>query len=519
MNLIPKFLRKRPGFGLFSRRLREGSAEEFVRDGGGYQGRRLGRSANDPADMPEQRREKARQLSLKLFQESPVYGAIVDRFMDHVIGDGIVIEVENPKAQEWLDEQFALPENRFHETLRQRLVRLAVEGEYLLCVSIPPRSPKGDPSGNFMLGRLDVDGITKLGVSAFNNDAVRKLAYRPVGTMMDPFELPLAEPEAELLPLTAGGEPAVFGGDVETIDAGTRLCAVAFWRSNTLGKRSAPLFARALDKSEALDDLMENLLRKAEYVNRFWLLAKVGFNPETANDGQKKFLEELRKAAESADPGEFLALHKDCSLEAFSPELGSVDAKALYDIVIDMILGGYGIPRMWYSSGGDTNRATAAEQGSPIYRAIKSWQQSVAKVHLEDLVGFLLEMGKRAGVAGCEKGAELDYSVTMSDIANRDSLRDADEVARVVVGLNEAFNAGAISGEERQAMIRATLAGKSFGEHLDDTPPDLDEEDPDAVDLDDPRFEGAEPPEGDTPPTPDPAAPTARQPVEVGSAA
>lgn len=64
----------------------------------------------------------------------------------------------------------------------------------------------------------------------------------------------------------------------------------------------------------------------------------------------------------------------------------------------------------------------------------------------------------------------------MSDIAVHESLRDANAVARMVLRLNSAHSAAAISDEGSQAMIRATPAGKPFGEHHDETPPNIEED-------------------------------------------
>lgn len=457
---------RRGAFAATSRTLRE--AIEY--DNTGYEGRRVNGASDDAADISEARRRQAIHMSRQLYHVSPAYGAVVERFAEHIVGDGIRIEVDNPKAQDWLLEQLNSPTNLWDATLLTRIKRLMVDGEYLIAATAPKRS-KSTPAASFTIGRMDIGGLGDVSVDPWNADAIRAIRYRrpdPAGkTFGDEVLYPWAE-ASEGEPTwvergARGGEP----GDGPSVFVGMQLL-----RAATLGLRSGPLFTRILDKTAVLDDAMEQMARKVEYLNRFYL--HITFKT-VGDSGQKQskddaFVEKATKWAETMDPGAALVTDESVKVNAVTPEFRMVDAKAFMDVMLEWVLGGHGFPRMWFASGGDTGHRTAVEQGSPIYRSIASYQAYVASM-LQGFVGYLLDIGRRAGVYS----KVPEHSVTMSDVATRDSLRDADEVARVLLFLNEAVRRGDLTEEESQAIARATIGAKSYGDHMDDSPPPLDD--------------------------------------------
>ena len=71
-----------------------------------------------------------------------------------------------------------------------------------------------------------------------------------------------------------------------------------------------------------------------------------------------------------------------------------LDQKALFDMVLEFVLGSEGIPRMWFGSSGETNRASAVEQNSPIHRTLLALQK-----RLKDIITAPIS-GMPSGVAG-----------------------------------------------------------------------------------------------------------------------
>ena len=449
--------RSNPGAGIAQRSKR--MRERFDKDDDGFQGRRVGGSEDD-LELNAFERQRAIRKSRKLYRTSPAYGAVIDRFAQHVIGDGLVMTVDHPAAQEWLNAQFAKPENNWPVWVSQKIRTLIVDGELVPTITTPTRMD-GTPSSNFTLGRLDIEGIESLRSHPFNHDAVMELAYKSTafGERLFGIAGPGVKPEKFQVPRDPNDQ------DAGTFDFSTGL---QFWRANTLGVRSGPLFTRILDKSDTLESFLAESLRKVEYANRFWLHVTYDkANDEGMGEDSKDlaFEEMALKWATEMEPGAALVTGKDVEVDAIAPTMNASDTQAIYEMTLDYILGSEGIPRHWFSSGGDTNRATAAEQGSPIYRAVSNYQAYIAALFTQ-LGDYLIWLGEMAGLPWT--ASDLTVTVTMSDVANRDTMLDAKEVLEVTTAMGEAVVSGAISDDERAAIIRATIASKSYGDNLED---------------------------------------------------
>lgn len=431
-----------------SRRARASSpaqqAEEFRRDGGGYQGQLLG-SFSVERDLTATERAKLLRLSRLNYKRSGIYGQVIDTLVNFAVGDGAVVSCKSPAAQTFWDRFASRPENSWDRTYPQRVTTLLVDGEYVLTLTVPMRGMGEDGkailSGNVLVGRLEPESIEETETSQINVDRLLGFTFRPDGAKA-PIRLPIAAPNVTLRD----------NGD------GTATAA-QLWRVNTLGRRGVPYLSRSLDKATMLDAVVDELARKAEYSSRFWLWATY----ESTGDGREnKALErKLLTWLRSWTPGEAAVTTSNVKVQAVAPNLAIPDVRAFVEMLLEYILGSHGIPRMWYSAGGDTNRATAVEQGTPIHRALDRLQ-SLLRADLEDLVRFVLWVGKASAILPSETSDEC--SVTMADVATRDSIRDVNELTGLVVALDNLFASRIISDAERQAIGRRALQGKSFGD-------------------------------------------------------
>ena len=465
--------------------------------------RRISASEDDKIDLPDTKRRQAIEMSRTLYHTSPGYGAANDRWLDHVIGDGVRIEVDDPKAQQWIDDTLNQPNNRWEVTLPQRLRRLVIDGEYLCALSAPMRGKRQGqpiPSGNVTIGRLDIVGLGGLFVERWNRDRIRKLVYtNPGGDALqrDAYTFPMGGPGCKLTQRSVDGGPP--NGTTDSV-----VVAIQLWRAATLGRRSGPLFTRILDKTAVLDEALEQLGRKIEYLNRFWMhVTYRAKNDKGLGDKSVDLAFEKKALAwgTSMEPGETLVTDESVKVNCITPDYKLVDAQAMFDVFLEWILGSHGIPKFWFASGDGTNRATAVEMGSPIQRAVANYQAYVRAV-LEDFVDLLLWFGTQAGMGKWVKEDKglwrpVERQVVMADVATRDSLRDADEVSRVVLFINECVNRRYITAAEGQAIVRATVGGKPYGQYLENEAPPIleldDRPDPFALPRADQPFEGEAP--------------------------
>jgi hypothetical protein len=426
--------------------------EKWIRDadGVGPQGGGSGR------DLPDAQRVRAVRKSRHEYDKAAVYGGVLDRFIDFVLGDGIVIKAKNPTVDAWLQKQL---ERGWYGRERRHIEALFVDGERLIVVRAPQRS-EGTPIGEVRIGTMDVLDVQKVLVNRLDVEEVVALEVGqetggsvPVPLVRD--EEPV--PPQQFAPADPKSGPVMFG-------------IGAFWRVNQRGARGVPVLLRTLDHAADLDNLVAGLVAQLEYVRRLWLHATVAMQDDTGADGKSgkfpKLAADIKAWATSMQPGEVLVTsggEQGVKVSAVAPDMKLADAKALYDVVLEMCLGGHGIPKMWFGSGGETNRATAAEQGTPIFRAIQSRQAEV-RVNVEMLVRAIFTMGEAAGVEGVTADAEVE--VTMATVATRDSERDVREIAALGAALQVAVDRGAISEDEAAAMLREVLKSKTFGARL-----------------------------------------------------
>lgn len=432
-------------------------ASDFLRDKGddAYALKGIGTDR----DMTALERLKAVRLSRLNMKRSGIYGQLVDTMVNFVVGDGVMPKYEDSDVQAYLDEVLEHPINDFQRSQRARFTTTLVDGEYLLGITIPTRevTSPGVPinlSRMPMLGRMDSDAIEEVEVAAVNQDCVMRVSVDP-GMGKPKVTYPVARP---------GVEPRDNGDGTAT--------AVLLWRVNALKRRGLPWFSRVLDKAHMLDGVVDELARKAKYTSRFWLHGTYEdqSDPKKNKAIERKLLAWLR----SWNPGEALASTKGVEVNCFAPDLKLQDQKALYDLIVDYILGSHGIPRHWFSSGDGTNRATSVEQGTPIFRAIDAAQSGYV-ADCEALFAYIIWIGKQNGAI--PKDASEKGSAVPSDVATRDSIRDTKEVNDLMAALDMAVANGTLWRSEAQKIGRRLFASKGWGDDLDmDNPPPLPEE-------------------------------------------
>jgi hypothetical protein len=476
MKLWPFARRDRGGF-VVGHRIRESAADdaeafrrgEYDEDGNPLPGSQ-GLGGAMQADATSVERQKAITASRRLYRRSGIYGQMVDIYVGWIVGDGVQLKALDEKADAWLQEVLEDPANSFGRRLRERVRRGYVDGELPLTVSVPitgqAQGGKATLAGAVRFGRLLPETITETRLSRVDHGRVLSILVRDQADQREQ-EYPIAEVDVDPVPVveSKGAPPKV-------------AAAVAFFRVNVIEVRGLPMFSRTLDKAAMLDEAMEHIIRKTEYTNRFWLVAT--YKPSASKDINEALEKKIEEWLKKAKQGAYIVAPDGFKLEAIAPKLELMDFKALYEIVIDWILGSHGIPRMWFSSGGDTNRATSVEQGTPIARQIRGHQTDL-QAFLEDLGAYIVYLGIRAGRLA--EGTPTECEAVMPDVATRDSVRDTTELAGLITALNELAAAKCISPLERQKIARKVLGSKVYGDQLEDDAPTLEEDGDQAVTL------------------------------------
>lgn len=422
-------------------------------------GRRL--YGTNQLEFTDAQRDRALWLSRRLFYRSGVHGGLTEMFAATVIGDGVVIRHKDESADRFLQD--VLAQNRFHERLADLTDRWFVDGELPWSILIPNRGTSGGqriPAGRALsLGRIDPFDIADVKVAVLDRDRVVSLRVQPKDDPMLAARMPDDVPVAEV-----GTPPRVLPDG--------SMAAVCLWRINPLGVRGAPLLLRILDKADALDRVVKGIADRQEVAGEFaWIGHYDAAKPDEA--AERKILAFLtaRRAGKSM-VWPMKGGKKALEVEAAAPALSQADAREAYECVLDYVLGSASVPRMWFGSGGDTNRATAVEQGSPIHRRIKKIAAQFRE-HLRQLCAYVVYVGQLSSDVP-QTVNPSDIEVTTPDVATRDSVRDVQEVTEMSLMARDLVEHRAITRDEGRKMLRRAAMAKPFGEVLDgeDVPPD-----------------------------------------------
>lgn len=412
-------------------------------------------------EFTEAHRTRAVQLSRKLFYRSGLYGSLTEMFGAMVVGDGVVLKHRDEGADKFL--QGVLELNRFHERLPDFTDRWFVDGELPWTVLVPYREPwdaktaTSPPklAGNAtMLGRVDTLEVTEVKVRAFDRDQVVSVKVQP----LDGADFAARVP----------GDVAVAINGVRPTDVdGTMAAALCLWRINPLGVRGAPLLLRILDKGDSLDRVVAGIVNRQEVASEFAWLAHYTSEAGKVDEAQEK---KILGWLQGRRPGKSLVRPmKDgkptLDLEAVAPDLKAGDSATSYETTLGYLLGSVSVPRMWFGAGGDTNRATAVEQGAPIHRRLKKLSAQYRQA-LRDLATYIVYVGQLSGDVA-ESVDPSDVEVTTADVATRDSVRDVQEVSEMALMVRDLEERRAITSDEGRRMLRRSAMSKPFGECLE----------------------------------------------------
>lgn len=121
-----------------------------------------------------------------------------------------------------------------------------------------------------------------------------------------------------------------------------------------------------------------------------------------------------------------------------APDLKQVGSVETYKAILEHVLGGQGIPKHWYGSGDETNRATAQAQGGPTWRTMETDQDSI-----RDMILMMLYFARdQASIAGRGIKPEAEITLVMPEMTVRDIATASAAMSQVSLALAQAVDAG-----------------------------------------------------------------------------
>ncbi|MHC4717365.1 MAG: hypothetical protein ACYS5V_10365, partial [Planctomycetota bacterium] len=149
------------------------------------------------------------------------------------------------------------------------------------------------------------------------------------------------------------------------------------------------------------------------------------------------------------------------------PDLKSADMRELVKIVLLHVLGAFGMPLHWFADGGEANLATAGEMGGPTIRKLQS-VQTEARMMLRSICDFQIALKLALAIHEIgEEGAAAEYTILLPEIVSKDTAREANSLAQLVVSVTQLVDDGYLTGKTAGIWLH-NKATQILGEEIRD---------------------------------------------------
>jgi hypothetical protein len=372
--------------------------------------------------------QQDRQIDIAhfLYLSNPIAFRIVEITKDFVVGDGITFSAQDPKVEGVLRDHWDDPDNNWDIKQHTKALELGLFGEQLYPVFIGEK-------GHVKLGVIDPKNISRIVTDPENAEsAVRAVVKSSTQN--------LSKRDYELIRMRTVGK------DKEGNDRRYRTGEAFYFAVNrvALSSRGHSDLLPLADWLDSLDSFMMTRLEKAILLNSFFWDCTLSGADETQ---VKKFSEENSKTR----PG-MSRFHNDkVEWKAVVPDLKASDAAEEIRVFRNHILGGAGLPEHWFSEGGSSNRATAAEQGVPTTKRLAARQKFFRNM-IRQIFDFVIDSAIVHG--GLPAEVDRRFQVHMPPIFVKDTQAVSAALSNTANGLMIAEQQEWITSEDAAKVFR-----------------------------------------------------------------
>lgn len=441
-----------------------------------------------PRDLSAISQEKAIDAAYRLWQSHPLAKALIEIFVDYVLGSGVLVVADNPDVQAVLDRFWMDPVNALGDQDggigegQEELTReLFLFGEQVILTFVRSGEDKGMVAdGLVRFGTVDPKSIYSVITDKDNRRDILAIRIKsPTGGGDGPiYKIIREKNQGEMLEgrmdLRAFRESVQAGARWKS-GSGQRLVSGKEWvvceasrndgahviqlreaeqpvegaapagecfyiRINKIstGLRGRPELLPLIDWLDRYDQLFFDGAEHVALLNMFsWDLTLTG-GSEKAAEPELNLGHQAKKIAK-LKPGSVYAHNEKAVLEAKNPDLKTADLENIVRQLRVFIAGGARVPEHWIAEGGYTNRATAESMGEPTFKMLARKQAIVRKM-FTDLCRYQVDVAVALGLLDeqvptlDEKGqpkkelvpARKAFRVEMPDI----NVKDTDLAAR-----------------------------------------------------------------------------------------
>jgi hypothetical protein len=345
-------------------------------------------SLDGARDLTPLDKDRELELAFHTWRTNPMGHFLIETMVSFVCGDGFTIKADNPEVKKLCEAFWNHPINNLAECFENHIRERGIFGDLAL--------PKflGRYSGRVAVSYIDPRDIKR--VIADPKNAKVKVAVIVRGkNFMDGVKYRIVlHPDIE----------EYLSPEAQSIreSCGANECYYSLINNLTNENRGTSDLYISTDWCDGYEQFLFDYTDRWPLLNMFvWDLMVKGADETKLNERVKNFTKKS---------GSVYAHNENETLEAKTPDMKAVDADAGARLLRNHILGAHNIPEVYYGGGGDANRASSEEMGTPFFRSMSRKQKSALALGtfiLRDVIREADLRGLLPGVPDEEKNAEL----------------------------------------------------------------------------------------------------------------
>lgn len=317
--------------------------------------------------------------SYYMWIKNPLANAIIESFLDFVLGDGIQFKANDEKAQEVLNTFYYDSDNNWDRFGKGRFRDLSLYGELIL------KTEKTAMTGRLKTHSIYPGRISELLRNKKNNEQLSAIMFTN------------DDRKYKIIRGYEVNDGKKFEGDV------------FYWKINSTTHQT-----RGLSDLFVSRDWLR-LYDKALYstLERVGLLLSFVWDITIDNANDRTLKEKIKRIKMNPpQPGGVRVHNEKEKWEALSPSLQGKDLENLFRLFKSPVLAQTRTPEHFLGLGGDVNYATALSMNAPFYRKIKGRQKDIIYIY-QDMFDYAIYCANQANML--EGVEDFGYDVMLPE--------------------------------------------------------------------------------------------------------
>lgn len=393
-----------------------------------------GDSGRDLAPLTQKRMQ---HIAMYLWESNLLANRIIELPIAFILSQGVSVVCNDEEVQGWVDEFWHDPINQMDIKLITKARQLSLLGEQYYTAFT------NEHNGHVRLGYLDPTQIATIVKDPDNNE-------QPIGVVTVKNRKGIAKRYKVIV----NGPEDIFTQRTQKIRESFTDGEAFYFNINSFsnGDRGRSDLLAQADWMDAYDQFLYGEFDRAAFLRAFvWDVTLSNATPDEVKARAKEI--------HSPSPGS-TRVHNDSEIwAAQSPGLQSGDTEATSKVFKEHMAGGATIPLHWLGSGGDANRATAAEMATPTFK-IFEMRQTYLGYMLSQMVWFQIRM-RAIAILGHEPDQFdeiFSFKVQWPNMVEADTTKYAAALSQVVFTAVALIDNQLLTKEKALQMVETITA-------------------------------------------------------------